>query len=416
MTNERLASAPERQFWFAEQMAPGATANRALGQVRITGPVDLEVLTRALRATAHRHEALRTAFVLDGRVLVRKASPESVVRPPVVLPAGTGFDEAAVALGADRFDIGAGDVHRTAVAPDAQGATCFLAVHHIAFDGLSHEVWTRDLAAAYARELSGEGHGPAVARPPAPVLDPARREELTARWRQALAGVPDLPAGDRAPSQHELARAAVAEVRTVVAPATTRALQERARQHAVSPFALVLTAYGRALSELTGAADFCVGTPVSTRSATDGDEVGCVLNTLPIRLTDLDGPDVLARVWATVVDALVDLDLPCDEIVRECRPRRSRRMPLFQALFAFQSWPRTVHEAGPVRFRTVPVRPLGAQAEVQMQVCDLGEDGYEGILQIPQDGGWAGRLDDLIRSFHHHLDQLLAPGALEGTR
>lgn len=421
MTDQQLswqqASPPERQFWFAEQVAPGSRANCAVGHIRIDGPLDLPALTAAAHTVAVRHEALHTALVLDGRQLRRHVLADPPVRPPTVLPAGTGFVQAAELLLADRFDIGAGDVHRTAVAPDEDGAAFFLAVHHVAFDGLSHEVYTRDLTRAYAREIGTAGSGGPPAPRSAPTApDAARHAELTAHWRQAMADVPDLPAGGRDMGQRDLARAPVVERRTVLPAETVRALRDKARQHAVSAFGLVLTAYGQALSDLTGADDFCVGTPVSTRSADEEDEVGCVLNTMPVRLRDLSGPDVLERVWAAVVDGLVNLELPCDEIIRVCRPHRTRRMPLFQALFAFQSWPRTVHTAGGTRFWTVPVQPVGSQAEVQMQVCETGEDTFEGVVQAPATGGWADRLDGLLRSFHHQLDLLLTDPPKEGPR
>ncbi|KPC60637.1 condensation domain-containing protein [Streptomyces chattanoogensis] len=411
------ASSPERQFWFAEQIAPGSRANCAVGHIRMDGPLNLPALTAATHTVVLRHEALRTAFVQNGRELRRHVLAAPPVRPPVVLPAGTGFAQAAELLLANRFDIGAGDVHRTAVAPDEDGAAFFLAVHHVAFDGLSHEIYTQDLARAYACETGAADRAAPPVRRSAPVSpDAARHAELRAHWLQALADVPDLPAGGRDMSQRDLARATVAERRTVLSAATVAALRERARQHAVSAFGLVLAAYGQALSELTGADDFCVGTPVSVRSAGDEDEVGCVLNTVPVRLRGLAGPDVIERVWAAVVDGLVNLDLPCDEIIRVCRPHRTRRMPLFQALFAFQSWPRTVHSAGAARFRTVPVQPVGSQAEIQMQVHETGEDTFEGVLQAPESGSWADRLDAFLRSFHHHLDLLLTEPPKESPR
>ncbi|MGV4927982.1 hypothetical protein K2224_39155 (plasmid) [Streptomyces sp. BHT-5-2] len=403
-----VASASERQFWFGEQVARGAAANIALGQIRIEGTLDLPALTRALDAVVRGHEALHTAFVLEGKQLVRKVVEPVPARTPVPLAEGTGFDAVAARLDETGFDLAAGVLHWAAVAPDADGAMLYIAVHHIAFDGLSHEILTADLAHAYGQSLTGA----APELPPRPraavtPLGAAQREELAAHWRTALAGVADLPCEGAGLSQRDLARSPLVEHRTTCAAGRAGELRKRAREGAKTPYALLLTAYGRALADLTGAAaDFCVGTPIATRGPNQEHEVGCLLNTVPIRMRDLGEPEAADQVWNSVVDAVLHLDLPCDQIVAECRTGRSRRMPLFQALFAHQSWTRTVHQAGSARLWTVPVRPVGAQAEVQMQVCEVDGDAFDILVQAPVGGPWDGRLPDLIAAFDSHLERL----------
>jgi hypothetical protein len=401
------ASPPERQFWFAEQVARGAAANIALGRIRIEGTFDLPALGRAVDAVVRAHEALHTAFVLEGHQLLRKAIPAAPARTPVLLAAGTGFDAVAARLQETGFDLAAGILHWTAVAQDNDGATLYVAVHHIAFDGLSHEILAADLAEAYARALAG-----AVPQlPPRPraavtPLDTDRQGELAAHWRTALAGVADLPCDGPGPSQRDLARAGLVEHRTGCSAERATALRERAREGAKTPYALLLTAFGQALSDLTGATDFCVGTPIATRGPDQDHEVGCLLNTAPVRLRG-DRGDAADRTWDAVVEAVLHLDLPCEQIVSECRTGRgSRRMPLFQALFAYQSWQRTVHRAGPARLWTVPVKPVGAQAEVQMQVCEIEGDAYDVLVQAPEGGPWAGRLAELTAAFDTYLERL----------
>ncbi|MER7991171.1 condensation domain-containing protein [Streptomyces noursei] len=411
MTDSQLAqeaSAAERQFWFAEQVARKAAANIALGQIRIEGPVEVPALARALDAVVRAHEALHTAFVLDGQRLVREVVAPMPGRTPVLLAAGTAFDDVAARLDETGFDVQAGVLHWSAVAPDEDGASLYIAVHHIAFDGLSHEILTSDLADAYAQALTGtEPYLPPRPRAAVTSLGAAQRDELAAHWRTTLTGVADLPCTGAELSQRELARASLFEHRTTCSAGLAQKLRDRAREGAKTPYALLLTAYGRALAELTGAGeDFCVGTPIATRGTDQEREVGCLLNTVPIRMRGLDGPDAADRVWDAVVDAVLHLELPCEHIVAHCRTGRSRRMPLFQALFAYQSWTRTVHEAGPARLWTVPVKPVGAQAEVQMQVCEVEGDAFDVVVQTPAGGPWDGRLADLVAAFDNHLARL----------
>ncbi|MDQ0989110.1 condensation domain-containing protein [Streptomyces sp. V3I7] len=401
------ASPPERQFWFAEQIARGAAANLALGRIRIEGTVDLPALDRAVDAVVRAHEALHTAFVVEEQHLVRKPLPAAPARSAVRLAAGTGFDAVAARLDETGLDLARAILHWTAVAPDEDGATLYVAVHHIAFDGLSHEIFAADLAEAYAQAVSGaDPHLPPRPRAAVTPLDADRHDELVARWRTALAGVADLPCEGSQLSPPDLARSGLVEHRTGCSAERAAALRERAREGAKTPYALLLTAFGQALASLTGAADFCVGTPIATRGPDQDHEVGCLLNTAPVRLRGLDRADAADRAWDAVVEAVLHLDLPCEQIVAACRTSRSRRMPLFQALFAYQSWQRTVHPAGPARLWTVPVKPVGVQAEVQMQVCEVEGNAFDVLVQAPEGGFWAGRLAELTAAFDTHLERL----------
>ncbi|MYS43012.1 hypothetical protein GTY23_17580 [Streptomyces sp. SID5998] len=411
---QRPASAGERQFWVAEQIAPGAVAHRAVGHIRLEGSVELDMLRRALVAVHRRHEALRTAFVLSDGQVVRKVLAAPATSDVEVLPQGTGFTEAADQLLApDSFDIAAGRVHRAAVTIDPRGADLYLGFHHIAFDGLSMEVFAADLAQAYARALGSAVPDLAVRHRADPVvLEAAQREELAAYWRSALEGAPDLPADGPVLTQRDIVRAAITERRATWPAALWTAVRDRARHHACSPYAVLLTAYGRLLAGETGAADFCVGTAVALRSAENADEVGCLINTVPVRLRGLGEPDAVDRVWDAVISGIAHAALPTDEIVRECRSRPGRRLPLFQTLFAFQNWQRAEYAAGPVCVWTVPVRPLGCAGELQMQVAETAENSLEVTVQAPAEGPWAARLEHMLSRYGRLLEEL---ATVEGT-
>ncbi|MER5268321.1 condensation domain-containing protein [Actinosynnema sp. NPDC002837] len=399
------ASAAERRFWFAERVRPGAPAAIAFGRVRVDGPVREAELRAAVRAVVARHPALRTAFAVAGGDLVREERdvPRDVLR---VLPAGTTPDRACGELAARPFDLAAGRVFRAALVPDGQGAVpvpgadLHLAVHHAVFDGLSEEVFTADLARAYGVALAG-GVPALPQRPRLPAADPddARAERLAAYWREALAGAGDLPDGGVGLGLRDLAEDRLVEAPLTCEPAPVR---EAARRLSCSPFAVLLAAYGRALAELTGVADFCVGTAVAVRPPGAEDEVGCALNMLPIRVRDPRGPGAVTRVWTALVGALGHADLPFDRIVAAARPGRGRRMPVYQASFAFQSWTRARHRAGPAVLRSVPVPQRGLQTELLLELRDEGER-WRGQVQAVSRSWWATRLPDLAAAFRRAL-------------
>src|SRR4030088_2028813 len=56
------ASFAQQRLWFLDQLEPGTAAYNLPRAFRITGPLDLNVLTRAFEAVMRRHESLRTVF------------------------------------------------------------------------------------------------------------------------------------------------------------------------------------------------------------------------------------------------------------------------------------------------------------------------------------------------------------------
>ncbi|MER5789519.1 condensation domain-containing protein [Streptomyces sp. NPDC001980] len=409
----RPATATERQFWFAERIAPGSPAWRVLSAVRIDGAVDRTLLTEAAGQVVARHPALHSVFTPAGGDLW--CAPVAPVAPPLTdLPPGAGFDSAAGLLARTALlDIAAGHHVVLGLSPDAadaSGATLYVLTHHLVHDGLSHEVFTADLAAAYARAAAADDAPEPAPPPPAPPrpLDPGAEAELTAYWRTALAGVPDLPGADDGPTQRDLAEADPVGHPVTFPDGAAPAVRAAGRALACPPIAVLLSAYAQALHDLSGADDFCIGTPVSSRTPDQADTIGCLLTTLPVRVRRLAEPGACVRIWEAFADGLLHMDLPQDRLIGAVRGRPGRRLPLYQALFAYESWPRPVHDAGPLRLRTEPVVPLGAQAEIQFQLGELPGDRLAGVLQAPAGGLWAERLPALAAAVRRRLAELTA--------
>lgn len=399
------ASASERLFWMAEQVAPGARSNLAFSAARIDGPVDVGALSTAFDAVLGRHEALRTGYRLTGGTLTRHVDADVPAASLRLLPPGTDPAAATELLCAEGYDLAAGQVFRAGVAPTPDGADLFLAAHHIAIDGMAEELLVADLAAEYGRVLDDAPASPGVI-PRQPLSDPVGADQTrrAAYWSEHLAGTPDLPSMGGELPQHRLYRDTLRERVVHCGPELTASARRCANEHAVSLFTVLCTAYGQALGALTGATDFCVGTSMSLRADA---EIGCKVNMLPIRLRDPAAPGAIGRTWDSFTGGFAHA-LPFDEIVRACSPARGRRMPVFQALLTLLGWPRLVTHGGPARFRTVPVSARGPLAEIFLEVRDIGDGRLDGVLQAPAHGGWADRLDDLAAAYIATLIELCA--------
>ncbi|WP_257138712.1 condensation domain-containing protein, partial [Streptomyces sp. wa1071] len=269
-------------------------------ELEITGPLDPGRLRGAARTVVDRHANLRAGFrrLTTGRLVqytTADAPPEWTehdlrARPDVLAtPATDGrarpgvltalvTDDRTRPFAPDRPPLLRFTLIRTA---DDRWWLLFTS-HHLLLDGWSTPLLLTDLFDAYA------GRPPVRRRP---FADYARwladrdRPAAEAAWRTALDGItePTLTASAGTPS----AALVPEETATVLDPALTAALQDRARTTGTTLNTVVQTGWGLVLSRLTGRDDVVFGSAVSGRPAElDGVErmLGLFVNTLPTRV------------------------------------------------------------------------------------------------------------------------------------
>ena len=127
-----LSSAQER-LWLLDRLDPGdPTYNIAFG-VRITGPLDSHRLRDAIATVVHRHNALRTRFVVTDGHVAQEVLPDR----PIALPIGDlpAVADAAAEHAAIRFDLTEGRpfaLRLLVLGPTEH--VLLVVVHHIVFD------------------------------------------------------------------------------------------------------------------------------------------------------------------------------------------------------------------------------------------------------------------------------------------
>jgi len=394
---ERGARAPlsfaQQRLWFVEQLeGPGPTYNLPVA-VRLSGPVDADVLRPAVRDVARRHEALRTVF------------PSVAGEPFQQVLAADAVEVEHVRCGPDEIDRRLSDaaasvIDVTADVPlrvwlfsvAAEEHVLLLVVHHIAADGLSLRPLLRDLSAAYTGRINGEP--PAWPALPVQYADFAawQRRSLDIAgeiefWRTALAGAPEqlvLPADRpfRAAGEH---RGGTASIR--IDPGLHEQLAALARAGKVTLFMVLQAAVAVLLTRHGAGTDLPLGTPVAGRADEALDDlVGFFVNTIVLRTDTAGDPtfhELLDRVRRADLDAYAHQDVPFERVVEALNPERAPgRNPLFQVALAFDG-------GGPGSLDLPGVQ--SAPGEVQQTAVSKFDLGFY-LSESPGAGGMTGTL------------------------
>jgi mycobactin peptide synthetase MbtE len=345
LTPGALSSGQER-LWFIEHLNRGKDPLLIHLELTLRGALDTAALQHALDALVARHEPLRTVFSQARGVPVATVWPQASV-PIQPLAAGQ-VPAPELSIGTKQPPLMAAYLARTGPAEHV----LTLVLHHLAADGWSLMVLSREIAEYYQRYRAGDV---AVPLPPTSFSQyvSAERQWLTGPeaaeceryWRDQLAGAPpaiELPLRPR-PVKPDFRTGA--EVRELTA-AQTSALCALAQQARATPFMAVLAAFYAVLTEVTGSGDLVIGIDSVNRSWPGSEQlVGTFVNQLPVRLTAGDRPrfgDLLALARRQCLGAYEHDRLPFHKIVAAVNPpRRAGRFPLFQVKATHQSAWRT---------------------------------------------------------------------------
>ncbi|KPC61303.1 non-ribosomal peptide synthetase [Streptomyces chattanoogensis] len=326
----RPASAGQLRFFLLDQQAGRATLVK---RVTVDGPVAAHRLVTAVRTVLEAQPALRTSLHLEEDGLQQQVHPAADVELSVQHTDHAGepavLQEASHWAGA-RFVHGGGPLCRVRVVIGPDRAHCLFGVHHAVFDDDSADILLRALITAYE-------HGPASVPPagdPAPAPDADRLAVLRTFWARALDGCPQ----DTGLPQLEDTRRR--ERGSLVLP-LDRTLTDRmtacAREYGATPFTQLIAAAGMVVGWYLGRDDVVIATVTGGRTASDQNVIGCVQNTVPVRL-DLAGADtagLLDRTLDALYDAVEHADLPIEEILTVSgAARRPGHKPLTQILCA----------------------------------------------------------------------------------
>ncbi len=364
VNGELLLTAPttasQQEIWLAAQMGDGANCayNESLS-LQLQGDLDLHALKSALQQLIHRHEALRTSFSTDGRLLCVVAELEIEI-PKIDLTDLAAVERtAAVAkiLELDRqhpFDINRDPLIRAQIVKlDRQEHLLVITTHHLICDGWSWGVLTADLGKLYT--ANHQGIAPKLTEParfsdyailqaaelnsPEAILHGRGSANATERyWLEQFAGeipIVDFPTDRPRPP---LRTFEVAREDYLLPPELVKQLQQLGTKTGCSLMTTILSGFEVWLHRMTGQAELVVGIAAAGQlSAGQADLVGHCVNFLPLR-TQIDRSQSFVEYLhirrSTILDAYEHQQFTLGSLMNKLSlPRDASRVPLVPIVF-----------------------------------------------------------------------------------
>jgi amino acid adenylation domain-containing protein len=422
------ASFAQARLWLLHQLEPQLTAYHLPALWRLRGDLDVSALARALSLLVERHPSLRTSFRLQGSEVVQ------IIHPPLVitLPVEALGDRDALQVmdhwlhqeSHTPFDLTAGLLLRARLLRVAhQEHLLLLNHHHIASDGWSRAVLTRDLIALYnaKRSCFSQQLNPLTAsyhdyaswqrrRLSGPIL-----QELLGFWIPHLEGVKslDLPIDYRRPSSPSFRGG---KLFFHVQPSLLEPFEVLCRSEGATLQMGLVALHALLLHRYSDQKDFAIGIPfwgrndpTSWRRAASQlvDLIGFFINTLPIRTSFLPSHtfrELLQQVKRTSLEAYEHHELPFEQIIDALKLERDRgRNPLIQVMLQLDQLPRAALQGlDDLKVETLPTFSNTAKLDLEFFLRRTN-GGLKGSIIYAKDLFAADRIERLST----HLTTLL---------
>jgi amino acid adenylation domain-containing protein len=345
----------QEALWLAEQMSPGTSVRHVCGAWTLDGSVNIPALQKALREVVRRHPVMSASIdVEDGVAFQVVQAEDSIALDLVDCAAGAGAQgrasdatmQGAVSAVLHRtFDLEAGPLVRVALLRrDATHSVLCVAAHHIIWDGLSTDVFARELASCYGSALDGTLPGRDESGRSFLDVAAAAGEGLSADqsadlawWEETLTPLPDpLSLPLRHAAANRSGRATT--VSRTLSPELTTGIRRVSRIQRATSFMTTLAAFASLLYRLTGQQDMTIAVPESGRTEPDTEGmIGLFVQTLPFRVSVRPEDcfaELLDVVRGVTLDAMAHHGVPYPTLVRDMAPKRPEATdPLCQVAF-----------------------------------------------------------------------------------
>ena len=422
-TEKFCLSAPQNRLWLQAQF--DGAPNNLTGAVRLTGALDVNRLQAALHALVQRHEVFRTRFTagIDG-LGYQDIEPDITFHldhqnlrdhPDKTAHTLQAIKDAA----AQPFDLGLGQLlQATLFELDSHEHVLLINMPHIVADGVSLEVFDRELGALYAgTELAANpiryvDYAQWVADQTA---DQTEHQAAMSYWCEQLADAPVVTLPSDAGDQHSLLYQSSECHLPLLSRQQTDLIKQRGAQLGATPFMTLLAAFALTLGRMTAETDVTIATAINNRpKPVLQSMVGFFLNILALRIRLHEASsfeDLVTQTRRICLEAYQHQSLPFEDIVKALKPERvESRNPLARIAFAVGDTPWMPGHT--LKLQGIDSKPIDIERgmldfDMHLWVADT-PDGLVGRLEYRTDLYTSETALALLTRFRTVIDQLLA--------
>ncbi|MFQ4145488.1 amino acid adenylation domain-containing protein [Chlorogloeopsis sp. ULAP02] len=415
-------SLSQERLWLLYQLQPDTPLYNESSLLRLTGVLNTVALEKSINEIIKRHEILRTSFqIIDDEILQVIIPALTFTLTTINLPTCSEAEVKQIVIekSSQIFDFSQAPLFRgTLIYLSEQEHILLLTMHHIISDGLSWQIFYRELAALYQGFY--EDNPAILSELPIQYADFAlwQRQYLNDKshqltyWKQQLKDVPpilNLPTDYPRPAQLSF-RGARATI--VICQAIADALKSLSQQEGATLFMVLLAAFKTLLYRYTGQTDLLVGTPVANRTHSEIENLlGCFVNTLVLRTDVSREPsfrDLLKRVRETALAAYAHQDFPFEQLVKELQPERAlSHTPLFQVMFVCQDTPMLALQLPNLTLAPLMIDNGTAKFDLTLYLEDT-KQGLIGFIEYNTDLFHSDTVNRMVRHFETLLEGVIA--------
>ncbi|MDO8343147.1 MAG: amino acid adenylation domain-containing protein, partial [Cellvibrio sp.] len=341
-----MLSSAQQRMWFLQQLHTGSSLYNEPKVLKISGRLNVEALSNALKLIVERHEILRTCYYEEEGGVFGHVIPADDFEISI---SNGSVDRSIEYHQKTPFDLYRDYAMRAELVHAVDSYLLIICFHHVAVDGWSYNILIDELIKSY--QSFNQGASPDFPVLPFQYADYASWERerqddaALAYWQKRLADIVEYPLllDKHCDNQHSDAGKSL---RRRLPTATGTALKQLAKAQDVTVFSLLQTAFSYLLYRHQGhdestVRDVVIGVPVANRDMKEVEQmVGLFVNSVVIRTTinpELSFIELLTEHKTNLLSDYQHQQMPFERLVDNLRPhRRLNRNPLFQTMIALR--------------------------------------------------------------------------------
>ncbi|WP_414575248.1 amino acid adenylation domain-containing protein [Anabaena sp. CCY 9402-a] len=388
-TDKILLSFAQQRLWMLAQIEPENPSYNVAAALRLTGDVNVDILTQSLQEIIQRHEVLRASFLnVDGQ-WIAVIIPEININIPVVylnfLPPSQQqklVQQLAQEESQQPFNLEIIPLLRAKLLYlNTHEYILLLTMHHIITDGWSINVFAQEMASIYQAFSQGQ---------PSPLTplkiqyadfaawQRSQNDKFNYQleyWRQQLESTPELL---ELPTDYP--RPAIQTFRGqrysfTISGELTEKIKHLGQETQTTLFMVMFSALSILLHRYSQQEKIVIGSPVANRHypGTEG-LIGFFVNTFALLISLEDNPTVaelLPRVREMVLSAYSHQDVPFEQVVEELELVRSLSYsPLFQVMLVVENAPTQPIEIPGLRWSPLEIDGGTAKFDITLMIAE----------------------------------------------